>query len=388
MPTSDAFQRLVVPLSRAPLQPELWNVFLRELSVACGVGKGALIAHDLAANEHLILASSGDEVAESVALYESHYCQFDEWTARCPKRGPLDRFFRGEELWPEESMRRSVFYNEFLKPFGTRQMVCFATFDKAGVADALSLYRGPQEEDFSAETLAMLALLVPHLETALCTRRRLAGLESRVSDLEGALDRVSSAMILLDGKGRCLLANRAARAILDQRSGLSLERSLLAARGAGESARSREAIAVAIATGEGKCTRAAGAVTVSRPGRRPLHVVVAPFRSEWPSLGHSLGEAMPRRTAAIVFLHDPEQKAALPSETLRLLFGLTPAEARLALAMLDGQSLAEAADLHRVGRETVRSQMKAVLQKTGARRQPELVRLLAGLGGGAGQGPG
>lgn len=371
MPNSEALQRLIVPLSRAPLQPELWNVFLRELAAACGVDKGALIAHDLSSNEHVILASTGDEVAESVTLYESHYWQFDEWTARFPKRGPLDSFVRGEELWPEESMRRSAFYNEFLKPFGTRQMVCFATFDSAGVADGLSLYRSPREEELTIETLAMLRPLVPHLEAALCTRRRLAGLESRVSDLENALDRIWSAMILLDSKGRCILVNRAARAILDQRSGLCLERSMLTARGAGESARLREAISVAIATGEGKSTRAAGAVTVSRPGRRPLQVMVAPFRSEV--------EAVPQNAAVIVFLNDPEQKATVPSETLRMLFGLTPAEARLALALLDGQSLAEAADLYCVGRETVRSQVKSILQKTGTRRQAELVRLLAGL---------
>jgi DNA-binding CsgD family transcriptional regulator/PAS domain-containing protein len=384
MPTSDA------------LQPELWGVFLRGLAQASGVEKGALIAHDLAANEHRILASSGDETAESVSTYESHYWQFDEWTTRLARHGRFDRFFRGEEIWPNESMLGSVFYNEFLKPFDTRQMVCFATFDSAGVADGLSLYRSPREDDFSAETLAMLALLVPHLETALLTRRRLAALESRVSDLESALDRVSSALVLLDGKGRCILANRAARAILDQRSGLFLERSTLAARGAGESARLRAAIAVAIATGEGKSTRAAGAVTVSRPGRRPLHAVVAPFRpqaidSSGDSSGQSLGGPhaglAARNAAAIVFLHDPEQRAALPSETLRMLFGLTPAEARLALAMLDGQSLAEAAELHRVGRETVRSQAKAILEKTGTRRQSELVRLLAGLATGK-EGPG
>ncbi len=122
-------------------------------------------------------------------------------------------------------------------------------------------------------------------------------------------------------------------------------------------------------------------MTVSRQGRRALHVVVAPFRSEGASLRSSLGSAAPRDAAAIVFLHDPEQAAARPSETLRALFELTPAEARLALAMLDGNSLAEAAEAHRVSRETVRSQMKSVLQKTGARRQSELTRLLAGLGG-------
>jgi DNA-binding CsgD family transcriptional regulator len=82
---------------------------------------------------------------------------------------------------------------------------------------------------------------------------------------------------------------------------------------------------------------------------------------------------------AIVFVTDPEQRMATSAEILQLLFELTRAESRLAIALLDGKSLHEAAELIGVARETVRSQIKSIFQKTGTQRQGELIRLLSQL---------
>lgn len=57
-------------------------------------------------------------------------------------------------------------------------------------------------------------------------------------------------------------------------------------------------------------------------------------------------------------------------------FGLTPAESRLCSALADGASLKACALRWNRSYETMRSQLKAVLAKTGAHRQAELVALL------------
>jgi DNA-binding CsgD family transcriptional regulator len=146
---------------------------------------------------------------------------------------------------------------------------------------------------------------------------------------------------------------------------------MLFAKNPSESSRLREVLGRSISLAEGKAMSGASAVTISRRGRKPLSIVAAPFKS-------GTGTATPHATA-IVFINDPEQKAALPSELLRMLFGLTSSEARLAISLLDGNSLSEAALLHEVGQETVRSQVKSIFQKTGTKRQEELMQLLVGL---------
>lgn len=62
---------------------------------------------------------------------------------------------------------------------------------------------------------------------------------------------------------------------------------------------------------------------------------------------------------------------------LQLIFGLTTAEARLAIAIALGRSPEEIADTTNVSTSTVRRQLSSVFQKTGTHRQPELVALLA-----------
>ena len=67
---------------------------------------------------------------------------------------------------------------------------------------------------------------------------------------------------------------------------------------------------------------------------------------------------------------------------LRAEFGLTKAEARLALRLAEGASLASAAEAFDVKLTTIRSQLQQVFAKTGTSRQAELVALLLSRGHG------
>jgi DNA-binding CsgD family transcriptional regulator len=58
---------------------------------------------------------------------------------------------------------------------------------------------------------------------------------------------------------------------------------------------------------------------------------------------------------------------------LKTKFGLTTAEARLVLRLMMGDSLQCAANALGIKYETVRTHLKSIFQKTGTRRQAELV---------------
>jgi DNA-binding CsgD family transcriptional regulator len=82
---------------------------------------------------------------------------------------------------------------------------------------------------------------------------------------------------------------------------------------------------------------------------------------------------------AMVLLIDPDAQVTPPELILRHGFALTPAEIRLALAMIRGETLADYADGHGISIGTVRVQLKSVMGKTGTHRQADLVALLARL---------
>lgn len=66
-------------------------------------------------------------------------------------------------------------------------------------------------------------------------------------------------------------------------------------------------------------------------------------------------------------------------QVIRALFDLSASEARVARSLTSGQTIDQIADSSGVTRETVRSQVKAVMAKTGTTRQAEVAALLAGL---------
>jgi len=86
--------------------------------------------------------------------------------------------------------------------------------------------------------------------------------------------------------------------------------------------------------------------------------------------------------AALVIIHDPAHTTPPQPATLRDAFGLSRAETELALALLEGQTLAEYAACRGVSLPTVKSQLRSLFARTDSTRQAVLVRLLAGFGGG------
>jgi DNA-binding CsgD family transcriptional regulator len=107
---------------------------------------------------------------------------------------------------------------------------------------------------------------------------------------------------------------------------------------------------------------------VARREGRPIVVQVLPAAG----LVGALGET----TRAILLLTDLEAQPELPESRLMLLFGLTPAEARLAARLGTGATLEEAAEALQVSLGTARNQLKAVFAKTQTNRQAELIALL------------
>jgi DNA-binding CsgD family transcriptional regulator len=98
--------------------------------------------------------------------------------------------------------------------------------------------------------------------------------------------------------------------------------------------------------------------------------VVSPIsRRQSPFPGIDLASAM-------LIITDPENVAIPTEEALRLLFDLTPAEAKLTRLLAEGCGLTEAAARLGVTRETLRTRLKSIFEKTNTHRQAELVRLV------------
>src|SRR5712671_809154 len=184
-----------------------------------------------------------------------------------------------------------------------------------------------------------------------------------------ALDQLTAGVIIADGRAAVIEMNRAAESIVQLEDGLLIRNDRLCARRAFETGKVTKLIAGA--TVDGRSVAAAGRMLIGRYDGLPAYVLgVAPLCT-----GLAVGE----RRFAMVVIVDPAGHS--PSEKdLAEFFELSPAEARLAAALLTGKTLARIAANSGIRITTVRTQLGSVLRKVGAERQSDLIRILSGTG--------
>lgn len=110
----------------------------------------------------------------------------------------------------------------------------------------------------------------------------------------------------------------------------------------------------------------------ARGGRPVLAVTAFPLRGATPSDSNPISRAL----LSLEFLGVDRK---LSVDILRALYGLTPAEAQLACALAIGKTLTECSINRNVSINTIKTQLNAILTKTGLHRQVDLVRLLVAI---------
>lgn len=83
-----------------------------------------------------------------------------------------------------------------------------------------------------------------------------------------------------------------------------------------------------------------------------------------------------QRSSALVVIVDPEQQPEPPADLLRRLYGLTNAEAAVALRLLRGEGLKPISDEMALSIATIKTHLQHIFDKTDTHRQAELVRCL------------
>ncbi len=237
----------------------------------------------------------------------------------------------------------------------------------AGRAEALlCLYR--REERMPDTALlqaadAMLACMLPGLEPL----AKLQQLAQGSRYLTHLLSCIRMPVMLVDASARILAANPAARALVEQTRKANGGKTGTALPGI-----SPEQFAAIVRRACRADDKGGGSLVQINSGntRPPLQVMATPVAAN-PALGS-------HHPSALILVHGPHGLDA-GAHLLQQIFGLTPAEARLTRLILEGRSPGDAAIQLQVSVSTIRTQLSAVLKKTGAQRQSDLVRRLSPL---------
>jgi DNA-binding NarL/FixJ family response regulator len=308
--------------------------------------------------------------AEALAVYQQYYYALDLY-AMAAARQPQLTALLGQELVLPQVVQASEYYHDYGMPFGVcHVMGATAPLHTGGSAMMIIAAHRPHEaQAFMDVERQRLNILLPHLQRALQLRQRLGHLEAQVQTGFAALEALALGVVVTTADGAIVFANAAAEALARSDEGLRLggRRSGLGAIQSLEAQALRRLVYTVTQGGAG------GMLQVTRRTRSPLAVLVAPL----PARLHSATALTP--ALALVLITDPTDTPVPAGQALQQLFALTAAEAGVALALTAGHSAEAIAAERQVSLPTVRTQIRQILEKTGARHLRDLGRLLATL---------
>lgn len=132
---------------------------------------------------------------------------------------------------------------------------------------------------FDRTSAELLELLLPHVQSALRTRRMLAAAAGRAARAEAALDAVVTPTFLLNAQNRVVYRNCAGEALLAAADGLEIRGQRLVAGDRRSNEALQSAIHAATMAGSALPSRPLGAVALIRPsGKQCLRAIVSPLR--------------------------------------------------------------------------------------------------------------
>jgi len=351
---------LLLPLLDGAFEDPPWGDFLDRLRGRIGADYASLIFRPLApARPSLLHLFSGESSPPPVEqLYRESLHQRDPVDYHALRDG---RVYALDELLVADDPAHERHRRDLLAPSGMNDVRLMRIVEPAGVSVWLTLSR--RQGHFGARENAMIEMLAPYLRSALRGFVVMERERFKASVAGEAIRRLSFGWLTLDAGGRLLDADLEARRLIDRGDILKQGRDgRLAARHRDVDREIADAVRRLATETQGRPR----ALVLSRDPWLDM-LLVPTQRRPFP--------ASPA-TAIVAYVHGDGWSSADRCEQLADLFQLLPSEARLALALSRGMSIAEAANELRLTVQTARTYSKRIYAKMGARGQPDLVRFI------------
>ncbi|MEJ6020726.1 helix-turn-helix transcriptional regulator [Ramlibacter sp. PS4R-6] len=362
---------LIGSIYEAGMDGSRWPAFMDKLRSALNAGFGNLWLLDKTRwsfnndDSGDVCAFSGLDAA-TVGVYKDEYAKLNVWLPNALDL-PEGALTVSSALYPDHRLKGTEFYDVFLRPNDLFYAVGSSVAQRGTTDVRLSFVRAERAGRYSTGELRLLQDLMPHLRNAVVLHRELYRSRALAASAMQALELLPVGVILLTPSGRVAHANRRAHDLCARSAGLRLDGAggFRATAAAAHSDLER-LVRDAIRTATGKGLGHGGSLRLRGPGGR-LQVLVTPLGTF---------QAFGDDPMAAIFCSDPDAAIGHLSQSLESMYGMTPAEALLAEALVSGKSLQEYAESRSVTMNTVRTQLKSAMAKAGARRQADLVRIV------------
>jgi DNA-binding CsgD family transcriptional regulator len=273
-------------------------------------------------------------------------------------------FVTEHDVYTDEELAADPMYRDFMWPAGFGWAAGFALPLPTGDTVFLSVERLRERGPVEKEAVRRLDILRPHLARGALLSARLQLERAHIASETLAL--IGLPALVMDDNGKVLAANHLIEALTEHVHWRANDRVSMKDRAA--DALFQQTLKT-FGLDEGAPVRSFALRGASTGAAMVAHAV--PIRGTARDLFV--------RCAGLLVLTPVALPNAPPVELIQSLFDLSPAEARVARHLAAGSTVGEIASTDGVSSNTVRTQVRGVLGKTGLRRQTEVVALLGGV---------
>lgn len=343
-----------------PFEQPMWQTFLERLRVRTRADSASITFRppDRPRSSTIHLVAGRAIPRELAQLYER-----EVW-----ERDPLPYFDLREErvyslselLLPGDPVH-DAFRRDMMIPNKVNAMRLMRITEPGGVSAWISINR--ETNDFTPADGALLSRIGPHFRRALRCYAEIERQKASARIADNVMARLNFGWIRLDANGVVMEESQEAAKLMQYGVGLRRTRS-------GRLIADDPLI-------DRKLSRAMRAI-VKEANPRPHAINVS--MDPWVNLLIVPAAPDPQSPtasgAAVAYIQGDNRSRSDRHEQIAELFGLLPSEARLALALSNGQSIAEAAQSLGITVETARNYSKKIYAKMGARGQSDLIRFI------------
>jgi DNA-binding CsgD family transcriptional regulator len=369
MPEIDDFSNIIGVIYDTALDPNNWPSALEQICRFVPGSHANIFIQDAAVRSANAIFTWGDD-----PYWHQMYLE------KYAKINPLfpglffhdvEEVFTASDVVPAAQIEKTPFYREWQHPQG----ICdgmISILEKSETSCAIiALPRHERLGPVTESDRERMRRIVPHVRRAILISKAVELQVARAEMFSDTIDRLASAVYLLGPDCAVRHANRSGLSLIDRREILDLShgqlrlddpaadrelRAAVSAAATGDDlALGVEGIAIPLATRDGE-----------RYGAHVLPLTSGARRHDSVSL-----------CAAALFVQKAALNLATVPELMAKLYGLTPSEIAVVLAIVEIGGAPAVADLMGLSRETVKSHLRSIFAKTSVRRQADLTKLVA-----------
>jgi DNA-binding CsgD family transcriptional regulator/PAS domain-containing protein len=358
---------LIGDIHDASLDPALWTDVLSRIKTFVGARTCSIIFKNPVNRRGIVEYQVGFD-PHYIQLYEDIYANFDPLKTL----PPIGQVVNIPDLVPYDEYRRGPYFQEWLLP-QDRADTAFVMLEKSATKVAI-LTLGPRKANamVDAEMRRRITAIAPHARRAVLVGNTIELRQLEAISFADTLNGLRTGVFLVDVSGRLVHANAVARDLLYREDIFHLRGAGLQVRDPQVNKALRE-VFFAAANDDTAVAAKAIALPLVAPDGVPYFIHVLPLTS-----GERRIAKVASTAVAALFVRKIALDGTGSPEIIASFYKLTMAELRVLLAIVEVGGVRETAEALGIAEATVKTHLSRIFMKTGARRQADLVKIVAG----------